>query len=79
MMDKCGKVQQKVSCVFETEILNEPSNKRQFQGFKVIASDILKNTALLSDVTRSIATEKLDGTCVFIAEFKGTRIRGLAA
>nr|XP_034327602.1 uncharacterized protein C12orf29 homolog [Crassostrea gigas] len=71
MMDKCGKVQQKVSCVFETEILNEPSNKRQFQGYKVVASDVLKNTALLSDVTRSIATEKLDGTCVFIAEFKG--------
>ena len=70
-MEKRGKVQQKISCVFETEILNEPTKKRQFQGFRVVASDVLKDAALACDITNSVATEKLDGTCVYIAEFEG--------
>lgn len=70
-MDKCGNVQQKVSCIFETSVIDEPTSKRQFQGYKVIATDVIKNSALTSNVTQASVTEKLDGTCVYIAEYQG--------
>ncbi|XP_061171835.1 RNA ligase 1-like [Saccostrea echinata] len=70
-MEKCGKVQQKVSCIFETHVIDEPASKRKFQGYKVIATDVIKSAAIASSITESTATEKLDGTCVYIAEWQG--------
>lgn len=34
-MEDVGSVQQKVSCVFETVVLDGPSNKRENQSYKV--------------------------------------------
>ena len=34
-MEKFGSVQQKVSCIFEIAVLDEQSNKRDFQQYKV--------------------------------------------
>ena len=34
-MEGLGSVQQKVSCVFETTVLNEQSSKRDNQAYKV--------------------------------------------
>ena len=64
-MDKLGNVQQKISCVFETHVVEEPSGKRSYQPYKVVAGEKIRTQAELSDIFNSIATEKLDGTCVF--------------
>lgn len=34
-MEKVGRVQQKISCVFETQVLDEPASKRENQLYKV--------------------------------------------
>jgi len=34
-MERVGRVQQKVSCVFETGVVNEASSKRENQSYKV--------------------------------------------
>ena len=36
-MEKCGSVQQKISCIFETAVLDEQSGKREHQPFKVMS------------------------------------------
>lgn len=69
-MEKCGSVQQKISCIFETAVLDEQSNKREHQPFKVIATDTIKQAAVDSDIFNAQATEKLDGTCCYIAKFE---------
>ncbi|KAK3594123.1 hypothetical protein CHS0354_040897 [Potamilus streckersoni] len=70
-MENYGTVQQKISCVFETAVLDEPSGKRDYQQFKVVATDVLKRSATDSDISTALATEKLDGTCVFIKQYNG--------
>ena len=64
-----GNVQQKISCVFETKVVAEQSSKRTYQPYKVTASDIVKETAVKSDVMLALTTEKIDGTCALIQEF----------
>ncbi|KAL4225756.1 hypothetical protein ACF0H5_016445 [Mactra antiquata] len=70
-MESLGSVQKKISCVFETGVLDEPSTKRDNQSYKVVAKETIKQRALDNDVMNAIATEKLDGTCVYIAQFEG--------
>ncbi len=70
-MDKLGSVQQKISCVFETYVVEEPSTKRSYQPYKIVAGENLRPEAEHHDIFNSVPTEKLDGTCVFISEFDG--------
>lgn len=70
-MAELGSVQQKISCVFETTVLNEPSKKRSYQQFNVVATSTIRQTAREDGIATAIPTEKLDGTCVFVSEFKG--------
>ncbi|XP_050409791.2 uncharacterized protein C12orf29 homolog [Patella vulgata] len=71
-MEKLKSVQQKIPCIFEISVINEPSDKRSNQPYKVVAGEKLnpkiKDLTELNDV---LATEKLDGTCVLIDEFNG--------
>lgn len=69
-MDQCGAVQQKISCIFETAILEEPSGKRENQQYKVVATDTIKQNAIDSNIYNAHVTEKLDGTCCYIAKFE---------
>ena len=71
-MDKLGNVQQKISCVFDTHVVEEPSGKRSYQPYKIVAGENIRVEAELSNILNSVPTEKLDGTCVYIAEFDGT-------
>lgn len=73
-LGEVGSVQQKISCIFETAVLEEQSNKRSYQQYKVVAVDNIKQKALADGIARAKATEKIDGTCVYIAEFQGTHI-----
>ena len=34
-MEKCGSVQQKISCIFETAVIEEQSGKREHQPYRV--------------------------------------------
>lgn len=70
-MAMLGNVQQKILCVFETKVVNEPTTKRPNQPYKVVAGEELKAEAKDSDIIQSVATEKLDGTCAFVQEFDG--------
>ena len=70
-MEGVGTVQQKISCIFKTAILDEQSSKRSYQQYKVVAVDELKPQAIEDNIRTAKATEKLDGTCVYIAEFQG--------
>ncbi|XP_053384932.1 uncharacterized protein C12orf29 homolog [Mercenaria mercenaria] len=70
-MEALGSVQQKVSCVFETTVLNEQSTKRENQFYKVVASERIKQKAIDNDIHTALVTEKLDGTCVYISQFEG--------
>ncbi|XP_077994905.1 RNA ligase 1-like [Glandiceps talaboti] len=64
-------VQSKVSCVFKTIVIEGKSSKRQHQQYKVIASKEIKDKAIDAGIETATATEKLDGTCVYVHEFKG--------
>ncbi|XP_052066826.1 uncharacterized protein C12orf29 homolog [Mytilus californianus] len=70
-MEGLGSVQQKISCVFKTAVLEEQSNKRSYQPYKVVAVDEIRPQAIEDNIRVARATEKLDGTCVYIAEFCG--------
>lgn len=65
-----GSVQQKISCVFETTVLDEKSSKRDNQSYRVVATEKFKQRAVDSDIHCAVATEKLDGTCVYFAKFE---------
>lgn len=78
IMSVFGNVQRKISCVFEVSVIpNVPSEKRSDQSYKVVATDRLREKASAAlncgPEANSCcrATEKLDGTCVFISEFCG--------
>ncbi|XP_060068287.1 RNA ligase 1-like [Ylistrum balloti] len=66
-----GSVQQKIPCVYETTVLNEPSKKRSYQQYNVVATNTVRQIAKQESIDTAVATEKLDGTCVFISEFQG--------
>ncbi|KAM9854411.1 RNA ligase 1 isoform 1-T1 [Aulostomus maculatus] len=70
-MRRLGSVQQKVACVFLTEVKEEESRKRENQHFQVVASEMVNPAALEADVDGALATEKLDGTCCYVTVYKG--------
>ncbi|XP_051917211.1 uncharacterized protein C12orf29 homolog [Hippocampus zosterae] len=70
-MRRLGSVQQKVSCVFMTEVKEEPSKKRDCQPFHMVATSILNPAVLEADINSALATEKLDGTCCYVTHYKG--------
>lgn len=70
-MRRLGSVQQKMSCVFMTEVKEEPSRKRDCQSFQVVATETLNPVAVDAEVESAVATEKVDGTCCYITSFRG--------
>lgn len=42
-----------------------------FKPFKVLATETLSEKALDADVYSAIATEKVDGTCCYVTNYKG--------
>ncbi|NP_001187302.1 uncharacterized protein C12orf29 homolog [Ictalurus punctatus] len=70
-MRRLGSVQQKIPCVFLTEVKEEASRKRDGQNFQVVATDTVNPLAVESDIHRALATEKLDGTCCYVTLYRG--------
>ncbi|KAG7455767.1 hypothetical protein MATL_G00244540 [Megalops atlanticus] len=70
-MRRLGAVQQKMPCVFLTEVREEPSRKRECQQFQVVATESVNPRALQSNIHCALATEKLDGTCCYVSLYKG--------
>ncbi|MEE6480259.1 hypothetical protein FKM82_012519 [Ascaphus truei] len=70
-MRRLGAVQQKIPCVFITEVQDEPSSKREHQSFKVVATETLNPLAVNADIQSALPTEKVDGTCCYVATHKG--------
>ncbi|XP_034983157.1 RNA ligase 1 [Zootoca vivipara] len=70
-MSRLGSVQQKVACLFVTQVKEEPSAKRERQPFKVLATETINPKALDADIYSAIPTEKVDGTCCYITTHKG--------
>lgn len=70
-MRRLGSVQQKMPCVFSTEVKEEPSRKRGCQSYQVVATETLNPLAVEADLESAIATEKVDGTCCYISLFRG--------
>ncbi|XP_074127039.1 RNA ligase 1 isoform X3 [Sminthopsis crassicaudata] len=70
-MRRLGSVQSKVPCVFVTEVKDEPSVKREHQPFKVLATETINYKALDADIYNAIPTEKVDGTCCYVTNYKG--------
>ncbi|XP_064603065.1 RNA ligase 1-like [Liolophura sinensis] len=70
-MMELGSVQNKLACVFEVEVLREPSDKRCHQSYRVVATDRLRTEAIEHNVVSAVPSEKLDGTCVLISDFQG--------
>ncbi|CAJ0922422.1 unnamed protein product [Ranitomeya imitator] len=66
-----GSVQQKISCVFVTEVKDEPSAKREHQMYKVLATETLSPLAVSAAIDNALATEKVDGTCCYVTAHKG--------
>ncbi|XP_002130306.2 RNA ligase 1-like [Ciona intestinalis] len=64
-------VQSKIECLFETEVQQLPSNKRFGQNYRVVATKVVSQSAIESDIGHSVATEKLDGTCCFVDSYQG--------
>lgn len=70
-MRRLGSVQQKMPCVFLTEVKEERSRKRDSQFFQVVATETLNPVAVVAEVGSAVATEKVDGTCCYITSFRG--------
>lgn len=70
-MQRPGSVQRKIPCLFLTEVKDEPSHKRENQPFKVLATEIINPKAQEADVFSALPTEKVDGTCCYVAPYKG--------
>ena len=70
-MSTLGSVQRKISCVFQTIILDQSSTKRATQSYSVVAGETLSKCAIDSNIECATATEKLDGTCVYVHGFRG--------
>ncbi|XP_071382110.1 RNA ligase 1 isoform X1 [Centroberyx affinis] len=70
-MRRLGSVQQKIPCIFLTEVKEEQSRKRECQQFQVVATENVNPVALESNIDCALATEKLDGTCCYVTVYKG--------
>uniref|UniRef100_A0A3Q3WHN9 RNA ligase 1 n=1 Tax=Mola mola TaxID=94237 RepID=A0A3Q3WHN9_MOLML len=70
-MRHLGSVQQKIPCVFVTEVKEEQSRKRDGQQFQVVATEKLSPVALEANIECALATEKLDGTCCYVTVYEG--------
>uniref|UniRef100_A0A1A8SMT5 RNA ligase 1 n=1 Tax=Nothobranchius rachovii TaxID=451742 RepID=A0A1A8SMT5_9TELE len=70
-MRRLGSVQQKIPCVFLTDVKPEPSSKRDRQQFQVIATENVNPVAVEANVDGAVATEKLDGTCCYVTLHQG--------
>ncbi|XP_066505196.1 RNA ligase 1 isoform X2 [Hoplias malabaricus] len=70
-MRRLGSVQQKIPCVFLTEVREEPSRKRDCQHFQIVATENVNPLALESNIDCALATEKLDGTCCYVTTYNG--------
>ncbi|KAG7266443.1 hypothetical protein CRUP_005635 [Coryphaenoides rupestris] len=70
-MRRLSPVQQKVPCLFVTEVKEEPSPKRLGQPFLVVATDQVNPVASDAGVESALATEKLDGTCCYVTYYDG--------
>ncbi len=70
-MAELGNVQAKMSCVFASIVVEETSPKRPDQLYRVIAGEHVRDSAKDDDIYRATPTEKVDGTCVLIAESEG--------
>ncbi|XP_034031790.1 uncharacterized protein C12orf29 homolog [Thalassophryne amazonica] len=70
-MSRLGSVQQKIQCVFVTEVKEEQSRKREWQQFQVVATENVNPVALESNIDCALATEKVDGTCCYVTTHKG--------
>ena len=62
-------------CVFVTDVKAEPSAKWDHQPFKVLATETLSEKAFDADVYNAVATEKVDGTCCYITNYRGQPYR----
>ncbi|XP_007570386.1 RNA ligase 1 isoform X2 [Poecilia latipinna] len=69
-MRRLGSVQQKIPCVFLTDVKEEASRKHEHQ-FQVVATENVNPVALEANVDCAFATEKLDGTCCYVAVYQG--------
>ncbi|XP_014825493.1 PREDICTED: uncharacterized protein C12orf29 homolog isoform X1 [Poecilia mexicana] len=70
-MRRLGSVQQKIPCVFLTDVKEEASRKHEHQQFQVVATENVNPVALEANVDCAFATEKLDGTCCYVALYQG--------
>lgn len=70
-MRRLGSVQQKIPCVFVTDVKEEQSRKRDCQQFQVVATENVNPVALDANIDCALATEKLDGTCCYVTLYKG--------
>uniref|UniRef100_A0A8D0BUV6 RNA ligase 1 n=1 Tax=Salvator merianae TaxID=96440 RepID=A0A8D0BUV6_SALMN len=70
-MSFLSSVQQKVPCLFVTQVKEEPSAKRERQPFKVLATETISQKAIDADIYNAIPTEKVDGTCCYVTTYKG--------
>ncbi|XP_037538510.1 uncharacterized protein C12orf29 homolog [Nematolebias whitei] len=70
-MRRLGSVQQKIPCVFLTEVKEEASRKRDRQQFQVVATENVNPVAVEANVNCARATEKLDGTCCYVGLYQG--------
>ncbi|XP_059192097.1 RNA ligase 1 [Centropristis striata] len=70
-MRRLGSVQQKIPCVFLTEVKEEQSRKRDGQQFQVVATETVNPVALEANIDCALATEKIDGTCCYVTVYKG--------
>ncbi|XP_046573805.1 uncharacterized protein C12orf29 homolog [Haliotis rubra] len=64
-------VQQKVKCLFKIRVENKASQKRQNQQFLVVATDNLCDEVEQHNLDTAVVSEKIDGTCCYIAEYEG--------
>lgn len=69
-MQTNGSVQSKIPCVFQSEILAEKTTKRSNQPYRVVASDVLRETAVNSEISTAHPSEKIDGTCCYVTHYR---------
>ncbi|XP_059833653.1 RNA ligase 1 isoform X5 [Hypanus sabinus] len=69
-MPRLGTVQQKIPCAFTTELRQEAATKRPNQSYRVLANGELSPTALAANIHQAVATEKVDGTCCYVTNYK---------
>ena len=64
-------VQNKIKCVFATNILDGKTAKRSGQNYQVLATEQLSEEAVNAHVDDAVVSEKIDGTCCYVVEYQG--------